>query len=137
MNLNYSNRDRNALGLGLALVVLADVVLAITAQGGGGLFVWNLITWPLAVLGGVITGYAVANFVLTTDQRIPRIGFAFVGVLLAFTSQNVIWVISVQGTDFNPVIQNVTPFGLALGVVAISLIEFGFVFYEKIVTTGN
>lgn len=132
MNLNYSKRDRNALGLGLALVALADLALAITAQGGGGLFVWNLITWPLAVLGGVIVGYAVANIVLTTDKRIPRTGFAIVGVLLAFTSQNVMRVISVQGADFIPVMQNVTPLGLAFGVVIISLIEIGLIFDEKI-----
>lgn len=59
VNLNDSNRDRNKLGVGIALVVLADLVLAITAGGGGGLFVWPLVTWPLAVLGGVVTGDAV------------------------------------------------------------------------------
>lgn len=74
MKLNYSKRDRSLLALGIALVVLADLVLLITAQGGGGLFVWNLLTWPLAVLGGVITGYAVANLVLTSDKRIPESG---------------------------------------------------------------
>lgn len=132
MDQNHSNRDRNVLGIGVALIILADVFLHVTLRGAGGLFVFNLITWPLAVVGGVMAGYAIANMLLSNDRRIPRIGFALAGSLVSFTSQNVVYVATNPAADFIPVTQNFTPLGLGIGVVLVSLIELGLVFDKKI-----
>lgn len=87
--------------------------------------------WPLAAIGGLIVGYAVADFVSAGDGRRPNVGVALVGGTFAWTVQIYIQAGESPYRDF----LSDAPSGIGLGFVltafVVGLIELGVRFNER------
>lgn len=112
------------------MVIIAMVILFWTMLGpSGGLFLTPIITYPMAIIGGILIGYAAVSMVFETESRLPRAAFALVAALITFTGQLLIFAVMNPGIDIAmdwlDLSRNWYPFVLAVVSVVIGLYEVG------------
>lgn len=88
-----------------------------------------LLTYPMAVFGGILVGYAVVPMVLETKSRLPRVALALIAALLAFTGQLFIYAVMNPGidlaVDWIDLSRTWYPFVLAIVTAVIGAYEVG------------
>lgn len=112
------------------MVIISTVLLMWSMLGSsGGLFVTPIITYPMAIGGGILIGYGVAPMVIVTESRLPRATIALIAALFAFTVQLLIFAVMNPGidiaVDWLDLSSTWYPFVLAVVSVVIGLYEGG------------
>lgn len=115
---------------GLKFLLVGGVITVIswisfvTIYGAGPTFPPSqFYTWPSAVIGGVITGYGIADLLSLGGGRSLKIGIALVCGTLAWTIQLAIQASQSTAVDFLPGAPSSIAVGLILAAVIVSLNE--------------
>lgn len=106
------------IAIGGALVIVSMLLFS-TMYGSGPTFPPSQVyTWPMAVVGGVLTGYAVAELAAIGDSQLHRIGLALVGGTVAWTGQLAIQAFESSAIEF----LSGGPTGIAVGFVIAAVV---------------
>lgn len=88
-------------------------------------------TWPAAVIGGVIIGYGIAEFLSLSGGRSQKIGIALVCGTVAWTVQLAIQAVRSPAVDLLPGAPSSIAVGLILAAVVVSLNEARVVYKNR------
>lgn len=113
---------RRDIPLGGGVITVISWISFVTIYGAGPTFP-PFYTWPSAVIGGVIIGYGIADFLSLGRWRSLKIGIALVCGTLAWTVQLAIQASQSTAVDLLPGAPSSIAVGLILAAVIVSLNE--------------
>lgn len=139
MNFELSRDHRNTLLFGGIFVILAMGILYGSMWGpSGGLLLTPIITGPMSIIGGILIGYSLAEAILETDRRVPRVVFAVFVAMAVFSLQIGIYAVMNPGinlaVDWFGLAKNGYPIGLAIALSIVGVIEVSFIISSRVGT---
>lgn len=123
MNRRLSRKSWLKLAVGGALATSSMLIFYATYGSGPTFPPVQFYTWPASVVGGIIVGYAVAELAEFGYRRLPRIGLALVGGMVAWTGQLVIQSFVNPAITFSPTDVMNYRIGLAMAIFVVAIVE--------------